>query len=172
MSGELGPMSRIFDGPAGEGDNEGHKTSNSVDVSDEHKCDDLGYGQRDGEVQDVRDKEAWDYETGKRRLSAVEVAKHDVSHFCVRGRAHQHGENQTIAERRLSFIGGKRAANETSVLVMVDSETDMGLAHACRKNVSGADVLEAMMADIEVLDHRQIVKSSSSSPCPSLRWSG
>ena len=128
-----------------------------------------GHGQRDGEVQDVRDKEAWDYETGKRRMSAMEVAKHDVSHFCVRGRAHQHGENQTIAERRLSFIGGKRAANETSV---VDSETGMGFEHACRKNGSDADVLEAMMADIEVLNHRQIVKSSSSSPCSSLRWSG
>ena len=76
MSAELGPMSRIFDGPAGEGDNEAHKTSNSVDVSDEHKC----------EVQDVRDKEAWDYETGNRRLSAVEEAKREVSRFCVRGR--------------------------------------------------------------------------------------
>ena len=165
-------MSRIFHGPAGEGDNEAHKTSNSVDVSDEHKCDDFGHGQRDGEVQDVRDKEAWDYETENRRLSAVEVAKHDVSHFCVRGRAHQHGENQTIAERRLFFIGGKRAANETSVLVVVDSETGMGFAQACRKNGSDADVLEAMMTDIEVLDHKQSVKSSSSSPCSSLRWSG
>ena len=52
------PRSRIFDGPAGEGESQAHKTSNSVDVSDEHKCDDFGHGQRDGEVQDVSDKEA------------------------------------------------------------------------------------------------------------------
>ena len=41
---------------------------------------------------------------------------------------------------------------------MVDFfETDMVFAHVCRKKGSDADVLEAMMADIEVLGHRQIV---------------
>ena len=111
-----------------------------MDVSDEHKCGDFGHGQRDGEVQGVSDKEAQDTETGKRRLSAVEVAKHDVSHFYVRGRGYQHGKNQTIAERTLFFIGGKRG-NETSVLVMVDSETGKGFAHAYSKNGSDADVV-------------------------------
>ena len=79
-------------------------------------CDDFGHGQRDGEVQDVSDNEAWDHETRKRRLSAVEVAKHDVSHFCIRGRGrgrqHKAATNTERTRPLLSEDCSSSAENE------------------------------------------------------------
>ena len=63
-------------------------------------------------------------------------------------------------------------ANESPVLVMVDTETSMVFAHVCKRTGAGPDILETLMEDIDVLGHRQIVfKSDQGNPVTAVQRS-
>ena len=144
-----------------------------MEASNQHK---LEHGQRDDEVQGVSDEERTaelgDEEEVEGRAakaakdlgapSAAEEAKHATLYLtgCTEAGTLIASEEEAGAASNYCVIGGERAANESPVVVIVDFETDMVFAHVCRKKGSDADVLETMMADIEVLGHRQIVFKS------------
>ena len=75
------------------------------------------------------------------------------------GRARQHkaaaNSERTIpalsADYR--FIGGEMAANESRVLLMVDTETSMVFAHVCKRKGADPHIFEALVLDIEVQEN-------------------
>ena len=118
--------------------------------------------------------------------TAAEIAKHALTHWpyrswcahCVRGRGRcrQH-KTATNSDRSIPviaadycFIGGEKAANESPVLVMVDTDTGMVFAHVVKRKGADPEVLEMILADIEVLGHRRIIfKSDQENPAKALQ---
>ena len=112
--------------------------------------------------------------------SAQEIADHAVTHLpyrswcphCVRGKGRNFAHFMAAAAEReipvlaadYCFMCGDGSDLESPVLVMADTATAMIFAHAVDRKGADAEVMNLIMADMEVLGHREIVFKTDQEP--------